>query len=207
MAPFVGALLGVQPLDLVTFGGAPSVLGTLLPGVPLGTDNGRTLVWIILATLPLQALAAVPVVWLEEWGWRGYLLPCLLPLGPWRALLGTGAVWGLWHVPAVLAGLNYPGQPLLGSIAIIIGSIVWGVLLGWTRLASGSVWPAVLGHAALNTAAVVPLLLAPAHAPPNPVLVGVSGLTGWILPVVVTLLLIAVGQLPRPGWLIVRRTQ
>ena len=85
MGPFVGALLWVQSLDLVTLSGAPSVLGTLLPGVPLGSDNGRTLVWIILATLPLQALPAAPVVWLEEWGWRGYQLPSLLPLGTWPA--------------------------------------------------------------------------------------------------------------------------
>lgn len=81
------------------------------------------------------------------------------------------------------------------------------MLLGWTRLASGSVWPAVLGHAALNTGAVVPLVLAPADAPPNPLLVGVSGLTGWILPLAVTLLLVAVGQLPRPRWLRARHTR
>ncbi len=33
----------------------------------------------------------------EEWGWRGYLLPKLLPLGERKALLVSGVIWGVWH--------------------------------------------------------------------------------------------------------------
>jgi membrane protease YdiL (CAAX protease family) len=46
----------------------------------------------------------------EEYGWRGYLLPKLLPLGEFRASLLVGVIWAFWHTPALLAGLNYPGS-------------------------------------------------------------------------------------------------
>jgi membrane protease YdiL (CAAX protease family) len=35
----------------------------------------------------------------EEVGWRGYLLPRLLSLGPTRAILLSGLVHGIWHFP------------------------------------------------------------------------------------------------------------
>jgi len=40
----------------------------------------------------------------EELGWRGYLLPKLMPLGKARAYLILGVIWGLWHTPLVLLG-------------------------------------------------------------------------------------------------------
>jgi hypothetical protein len=43
----------------------------------------------------------------EEFGWRGYLLPKLLPLGARRAVLGVGVVWGVWHWPVIAMGYNY----------------------------------------------------------------------------------------------------
>ncbi len=55
----------------------------------------------------------------EELGWRGYLLPKLMPLGKAKAYAILGAVWGLWHAPLVLAGFNYPGHPFLGILCMI----------------------------------------------------------------------------------------
>lgn len=52
----------------------------------------------------------------EELGWRGYLLPKLMPLGKAQAYLILGVIWGLWHAPLVLMGFNYPGYPLAGVL-------------------------------------------------------------------------------------------
>ncbi len=52
----------------------------------------------------------------EELGWRGYLLPRLMPLGRTRAYVLTGVIWGLWHAPIILVGFNYPGYPVLGVL-------------------------------------------------------------------------------------------
>ena len=55
----------------------------------------------------------------EELGWRGYLLPKLMPLGKLKAYLILGVIWGLWHMPIILIGFNYPGYPLLGILMMI----------------------------------------------------------------------------------------
>jgi membrane protease YdiL (CAAX protease family) len=44
----------------------------------------------------------------EEIGWRGFLLPRLLPLGKPRAYLLLGVIWGIWHAPLIVVGFNYP---------------------------------------------------------------------------------------------------
>ena len=65
-------------------------------------------------------------------------------------MLVSGAIWGLWHAPLIMLGANYPGNPLLGTLLMAINCTIVGTILGWTRLATGSVWPAVLGHAGFN---------------------------------------------------------
>jgi membrane protease YdiL (CAAX protease family) len=90
----------------------------------------------------------------EEFGWRGYLLPRLSPLGGIMATLITGIVWGLWHAPIIiLNGYNYPGHPWLGVIMMVIFTIALSMIFGWLRFRSGSVWPSTLSHAALNAQA------------------------------------------------------
>ncbi len=88
----------------------------------------------------------------EEIGFRGYLLPRLLPLGTTRAFLLSGLLHGLWHFPILLlAGF----LPLLGSW-LIVGPILLltltaaGVIYGFLQLKSGSIWPATLAHGSFN---------------------------------------------------------
>jgi len=37
----------------------------------------------------------------EELGWRGFLLPKLLPIGQWKAILFSGLIWEFWHAPVI----------------------------------------------------------------------------------------------------------
>jgi len=122
----------------------------------------------------------------EEIGWRGWLLPRLLPLGRGRALSVSGTIWGLWHAPAILLGLNYEQRNPLGILMMTVGCVGAGVLVGWLRLASGSLLPCVLAHAALNSFATYQSIL---FAPFDQRLVGPLAITGWI----VMALLIAFG--------------
>jgi membrane protease YdiL (CAAX protease family) len=87
----------------------------------------------------------------EEFGWRGYLLQRLAPLGGIRAALITGVIWGLWHAPLiVLAGYNYPGHPWLGVGMLVVFTTSLSLIFAWLRFRSGSVWPTTLAHAAVN---------------------------------------------------------
>jgi len=94
----------------------------------------------------------------EELGWRGFLLPQLLPLGQWRAILISGVIWGIWHAPAVLQGLNYPGMPVLGVLLMVIFTILLSAIFSWLYLRTGSPWAPALGHGALNAIAGLPVL-------------------------------------------------
>ncbi|RPJ18497.1 MAG: CPBP family intramembrane metalloprotease [Chloroflexi bacterium] len=115
--------------------------------------------WMIVISQTITALLIAPVINAipilgEEFGWRAYLQPKLMPLGGRKTMLWMGIIWGLWHAPIIAMGhnygLEYPGAPWLGILAMTWFTFVFGTFLGWATLRAGSVWPAVIGHGALN---------------------------------------------------------
>ncbi len=108
----------------------------------------------ILLLLPVVIVGLVMLpTFGEELGWRGYLLPRLLPLGETKATLISGFIWGLWHIPTIL--LNNHGfgaaNPWLSIPMFVLVIMLYGIFLSWLRLRSGSIWPSVLAHAVINT--------------------------------------------------------
>ena len=92
----------------------------------------------------------------EEWGWRGYLLQKLKDrLKPLPLMIVMGVIWGLWHLPLTLMGHNYgmdyPGYPYLGVIAMIVFCFTIGTFFSFVTLRTGSCIPAVIGHGAINS--------------------------------------------------------
>jgi uncharacterized protein len=148
--------------------------------------------WVLLAGQIIQAMLISPILnsaatFGEEFGWRGYLQPKLMPLGGRKAMLLMGVIWGVWHWPIILMGhnygLDYPGAPFLGPLAMIWFCLVIGTFLGWVTLKSNSVWPAVIGHAAVNGIAGMGVIFT--QGTPNPILgplsVGIIGGLGFTL--------------------------
>ena len=91
----------------------------------------------------------------SEFGWRAYLQPKLLPLGARKALLITGLIWGIWYWPLIAMenpyyGLDYPGAPWFGLLAITWFTVAVGVFLGWATIRGRSIWPALFGFGVLN---------------------------------------------------------
>lgn len=88
----------------------------------------------------------------EEIGWRGFLLPQLAKLrGEMAAVVITGVIWGIWHMPIIIAGLYLPGTPLWFKLPMfVLQTVSMTAILGILRFRSGSVWPAVLLHASHN---------------------------------------------------------
>ena len=90
----------------------------------------------------------------EEIGWRGYLLTRLIDAGVPRPVLVSGVIWGLWHVPLIVAGVYIAdsGQSRLLTVLLFMVTVIsFGVIIARFRLATGSVWPAVVLHAAWNS--------------------------------------------------------
>ena len=85
-------------------------------------------------------------------GWRGYFLPRLLPLGEVKATLLLGAIWALWHLPLLLAGLNYPGVNIWLAL-LVFGFTTVAISFAYTWFyvaAGGSVLIAAVLHASFN---------------------------------------------------------
>ncbi len=113
------------------------------------------------------------------------------------ALLVSGAVWGLLNAPLTLLGYNYPDLGA-GATPMFIGfCTVYGVLLGWLRLYSGSIWPAVVSHGALNAITGISFLFGDAQNPPNLAVVGITGAIGWVLIALTSVVLLRVWPVHR----------
>lgn len=136
----------------------------------------------------------------EEFGWRAYLQPKLLPLGQRKAMILTGVIWGLWHAPVIAMGHNYgfdyPGAPWTGILAFTLVPVAFSVVFGWASLQAKSVWPAAIAHATLNGIAAISLFFI--QGAPNPLLgpssAGLVGSLGFTLAALVILFRLEAGK-------------
>jgi uncharacterized protein len=145
----------------------------------LGVDKPFTYVWLtlLLINTPITAVLTFG----EEYGWRGYLLPKLLPLGEFRASAIIALIWAPWHLPLLMVGLNYLSKNPLAVMAFML-VFTLGLSMALTRLfvaAGGSVMVVAFAHASLN--AFGDRLSDSAHLSGDPFLVSVGGLLGFIL--------------------------
>ncbi len=167
------------------------VWSTGIGRLTLTSDQG---VIDFLLNLVISLIVTALLALAEEIGWRGYLLPHLLPLGRMKALLISGLLHGLWHLPLMLLTPFYhaSGNRLMVVILFLLTLTVAGVLYGYLRLSSGSLWPVALAHGALNTfwyqfsavtvAASSPLLLEYLAGESGLLsLLGAAFLAGWLL--------------------------
>lgn len=152
-------VFGVAKLDL-NF----TMIREALSAAPEGAEISPTVIVVSQTLLALTLAPFLNVLFTmgEELGWRGFLLPRLLPLGQWKAVLWSGFIWGVWHAPAIVQGHNYPGYPILGVFMMIVFCILIGAIISWLYLNTKSPWVAALAHGSINAVAGVPVLfLAP----------------------------------------------
>jgi uncharacterized protein len=118
----------------------------------LGEFRWSEATWFVYLMLLVIALPVTLFTFGEEYGWRGYLLPRLLPLGEIRASVLLGVIWGVWHLPLLLAGLNYPGVNIwLAILVFTFVTVALSFTYTWFYVASsGSVLVAAVFHASTN---------------------------------------------------------
>jgi membrane protease YdiL (CAAX protease family) len=112
---------------------------------------------VVMLIMALQMLIIGPFLGLiitfgEEYGWRGYLQTELIRLGRIRGVFLLGIIWGIWHWPVIWMGYNYPGQPILGSIAMVFMCIILAYFLAYAVFKSNGIWTAAYLHALSNQA-------------------------------------------------------
>ncbi len=163
-------VIGISLLSLliqVLFFESPLVEGHALYDMHQGM--GLALV----AVLPLVFVAQIfssPL--LEEFGWRGFAQPLLQSrFGVLPASTVIGVVWGLWHLPLILA---YGNNPAIALVSIVCHSILIGWVLNSTR---GSMLMVLLFHASINVGVN---MLSPGHNSIVMLLI-TAGVTGFVV--------------------------
>ena len=89
----------------------------------------------------------------EEIGWRAWLLPRLWnQIGARRAVVVTSVIWGFWHVPFQLSGIQHIDgmSPVRLALTLPFGIMIMGLVIGWLWLRTESIWIVSLAHGALN---------------------------------------------------------
>jgi len=150
--PGIGTLVGTRAellANLQALTGTPLPADTVakVPQVPvlylLGILTGVT------AGFSINGLFAFG----EEYGWRGVLMDELRPLGPVKANLLTGVMWGLWHAPIIALGYNYGGFRLAGIFMMCVWVVPFSALLWRAREYTGTVLAPAIIHGAYNGSA------------------------------------------------------
>jgi membrane protease YdiL (CAAX protease family) len=105
----------------------------------------------------INAITGVIIVsilaFLEEIGWRAWMLPRLIEKFDVKKGVFIGAlIWALWHVPFMLSSILYleAVPPYLILLINPFGIIGAGIIISWFWLRTKSIWIVSIAHGALN---------------------------------------------------------
>ncbi|MGA2070104.1 MAG: CPBP family intramembrane glutamic endopeptidase [Sedimentisphaerales bacterium] len=145
------------------------------------------LIWLgilqgLIAGITINAVAGFG----EELGWRGLLQRELGFMGFWKSSAVIGVIWGIWHAPIILQGHNYPRHPFTGVFMMTILTLLWSPVFSYIRLKANSVIAAAIFHGSLNATAGLSLMFTKGG---GDLIVGVTGLAGFIVLVVINIIL------------------
>jgi membrane protease YdiL (CAAX protease family) len=133
-----------------------------------------TLIQALIAGTTVNALFALG----EEIGWRGLLLNELGFLGFWKSSAVIGIIWGLWHAPLILMGLNYPEHPQLGLLMMSVWTLLSSPIFSYIKLRSKSIFAVSIFHGTVNASPALALMCISGG---NDLLTGITGLAGFIV--------------------------
>ena len=128
------------------------------PGLNL-PSNALIIIGLSLLTFIIAPLINMIPALGEEIGWRGFLLPILVPLGKLKATVVSAFAWSLWHTPIiVLLSLSdhYDWSNVFWHFIMVFGFGMW---LAYTWLKTESSVLTAFMHATFNANAYAIWLL------------------------------------------------
>jgi len=102
---------------------------------------------------PIELTIGLVLLFGEEYGWRGYLLPELRRQhGLMAAVMTTGIVWALFHAPMVyaLAAFSGTGNPILVCGVQMAAVFTFSFPFAYIFLMTGSIIPPIIFHLVWN---------------------------------------------------------
>lgn len=133
-----------------------------------------TLLSGLIAGITVNAIAAFG----EELGWRGYLQNELKVLGFWKMSAVIGIVWGLWHLPLIIHGYNYPQHPMAGVLMMTVFTTLLSPILSFIRIRSKSVIATSVLHGTMNGVSGIAVMVIRGG---SDLTTGVLGLAGFVV--------------------------
>lgn len=148
---------------------------------------------IIIGQCLITSVIATPILFGEEFGWRGYLQPRLFADRPALSALATGLIWGVWHYPLIFRGYDYGDQPLAGAAVLLGSTILLSYIFAWLVRRTGSIWSSSLAHAATNVTGIglSTLWFGAAH---KPVITSYLGLLACLPLALICVVLMTIGN-------------
>ncbi|MBS1574066.1 MAG: CPBP family intramembrane metalloprotease [Bacteroidetes bacterium] len=129
----------------------------------------------------------IPFMFGEEFGWRGLMLKETQKLGFIKSNFFIGLVWGLWHLPIILMGHNYPNHPYFGIVMMCLMTIALAPIFAYVRLKTKSILGTCILHGMINaTGALFTLYVANA----NELYSSIAGWAGIVACSVMTILIL-----------------
>lgn len=186
--------IAIPSTVLVTGYLVASSLGVTALALPAEISGGQFVVtWAIL--IPIATLEAMG----EEIGWRGYLLPRVMPDGRTQAAIVMGLVWAVWHYPLILLTTSYhAGFDPIWLVLFTLACVPMSAICNELRLRSDSTWSAAIFHGAHNVAFAQMGLLATAGGSLDRI-AGETGLVPLILYGAIAIAILAGGRFGRPA--------
>lgn len=100
----------------------------------------------------------IPIMFGEEFGWRGILLNETKSMGFIKSSTFIGIFWGLWHLPLIMMGLNYPNYPYLGIVMMCLFTISLSPLFSYLRIKLNSILGPCILHGCINATGTIFIL-------------------------------------------------
>ena len=118
----------------------------------------------------------------EEIGWRAFLFPRLLKLYNAKvSFIIGGCIWGIWHAAGILLGLNYPNNPVLGIVMMMLMCIPLGVILQYLYFKSKNIFVPAIAHGVINWTAANFIMFLLSNEDYNKLIYGPTGIIGILI--------------------------
>jgi membrane protease YdiL (CAAX protease family) len=118
----------------------------------------------------------------EELGWRGFLQNKLFSnMGITSGVIILGLIWGFWHLPVNLMGLQPTANPQLSAFVLFpLFTICFSVIFAWFYIKSKSIFLVSFLHSANNSinAPLIEKILVPKG---NPLCRDLTSLAFWLI--------------------------
>jgi membrane protease YdiL (CAAX protease family) len=141
------------------------------------------------AQLVILTAIMTPIMFGQEFGWRGYLQPRLFGRNPLLSAVATGLIWGLWLSSVTWRAYRLSGPAASGLLVFPFACVCLSIILAWFRSRTGSIWATSMLHGAIATAGgsfiVAPIYLKSEVVTVSSLgvwsLIPLAGISFWIL--------------------------